>query len=245
MSEFIILAVLILIVGIVLYTKKHPEVAGEIHARLDETERRVQSMIDSRKPSAPVAVETTTNAPPPQVVDHVGIVTAAMQGAAQVVSSLPTPSPAPAPATPVVETPPVDPLASYGVTTAARTAPSAPVVEVGPAGPPAVRADQDGRDLWIESFWRCNLGPGGSASRNFTVPEGYTGVIEYFADNAAMQGDFLVTLDGRPLVGAGETLGKPDSPLPTGLHTLGVQCVNPLSAGRTWATAALSIRHAP
>jgi hypothetical protein len=38
MSEFIILAVLILIVGVVLYTKKHPEIANEIHARLDETE---------------------------------------------------------------------------------------------------------------------------------------------------------------------------------------------------------------
>jgi len=232
--EFLVLAAIIVIVGIVLFVRKNPDVAAQLHARLSETEARVQSMIDNRKPSASAPVDAVAGqaSPAPADVDHVGIITAAMTGAAQVVQSLPKPA---APAA-------VDPLAAYGVTAAARNAPSnAAPVDVGGGGPPTVRPEQDGRDLWNETFWRCNLEAGKSASRDFSVPDGYDGVIEYFGDNAAMQGDFAVALDGQPLLGAGQELKG----LAAGPHTLAATCVNPLSVGRTWATAALSIKHTP
>jgi hypothetical protein len=55
-----------------------------------------------------------------------------------------------------------------------------------------------------------------------------------------MQGDFTVRLDAQPLLGAGQQVF-----LSPGPHTLSVVCVDPLSVGRTFAVANLSIVHNP
>lgn len=192
--DLLVLGVLIIVVGAVIYFKKHPDVIAPLKAELDKFSSSLHSRLDGIHAAA-LAPVSVVQLPPPAPV--------------------PVVMPAPAAPEPAVAAPQPGPSVTDLLFAQPVAAPAAPV----PTAQPAAASPVD-PDLWPNPPHRWSVGtlqPGVPANAHYIVTDGWAGDVT-ISPSGFYNGGLHMEIDGKLFDGT--PFASPDPRTTPGRHEL-------------------------